>query len=358
MPADIIITNSDLKDPAIDDVINLQRSSQSNAGERIEEIKTPLWLNPVFYYSVAASLGALAAWGALEPFYNEKDTQHHIPFISDFMFFGSLAGMLGLSLGCVYGVVNRNLKQTVYCALVGIGVGLGATILTTFIADIVFGITLHAAAGMARERIGQLQPGEFPLKGMSFFVLLCGRAIAWSIVAIGAGLGLGIALKSKKLILNGFVGGMLGGLLGGLFSDPISRFVTPGVEDGGLSRGVGFFAIGLLVGLFTGIFENLSKEAWFLMVKGPLAGKQFIIFKSPMLIGSSPKSDVYLFKDPDIAPQHATVVKNGSKYMLKDSGSEKGTFVNGRKIDNYILQPADNIVIGETVLRYAEKQRA
>jgi hypothetical protein len=357
MPTDIIITHNDLKDSAIDDVINLQRSLQNNGGERIEEIKTPFWLNPVFYYAVAATLGALAAWGLLEPFYNEKNNKHHIPFISDFILFGSIAGMLGLSLGCVYGVSNRNLKQTAYCALVGIGVGLGATILTTFIADVVFGLTMQLAAGMARGH-GILQPGEFPFKGMSFFVLLCGRSIAWSIVATGAGLGLGIALKSKKLILNGFVGGLLGGLLGGLFFDPISRFVTHGTATAGLSRGVGFCAVGLLVGLFTGIFENLSKEAWFLMVKGPLAGKQFIIFKSPMLIGSSPKSDVYLFKDPDIAPQHATVVKNGSKYVLKDGGSEKGTFVNGKKIDNYILQTSDNIVIGETVLRYSEKQRA
>jgi hypothetical protein len=352
--ADIRITNDELKDPAIDDIINLQRSLQPQPQEAQMEVRTPFYLNPIFYYAVASTIGALAVWAITEPFYSDDDA--HIPFISDYLLFGPVAAAIGLSLGVVYGISNRNMKQMLYCGVVGMGVGLLATMLTTFIADIVFGITSTIAVSFMRTPVQEVQPGEFPLKGMSFFIFMCGRALAWSIVSMGAGMGMGIALKSKKLALNGFVGAMIGGLVGGLFFDPISRFLTS-ADDGALSRAVGTVAVGLFVGLFIGIFENVTKEAWFLMLKGPLTGKQFIIFRNPMLIGSSPKSDIYLFKDPDIAAKHASVIKSGNKYILQDEGSDKGTFVNGRRIDKYVLQTSDTIVIGEAVLRYSEKSK-
>jgi hypothetical protein len=353
--ADIIISKEDLKDPAIDDIVNLQRSLAPKAGEKIADIKTPFFYNPIFYYTLAATLGAVVVWGISEPFYEER--RRGIPFISDYILFGPVAGMLGLSIGTVYGIVNRNIKKMLYCGIVGAGVGLGVTLLTTFIADIGFGITSQIAMAFMRDSEHVIKPGEFPLTGMAFFIFMCGRGIAWSIISMGAGLGLGVALKSKKLLLNGFVGGMVGGLLGGLFFDPISRFITLHSGNAWLSRCVGFIAVGVFVGFFIGLFENLSKEAWFQMLKGPLSGKQFILFKSPMIIGSSPKSDVYLFKDPDIAPIHASVSKAGSKYLLKDEGSDKGTFVNGKKVDKYILQHSDTITIGEAVLRYSEKTK-
>jgi len=351
--ADIIISNDDLRDPMIDDVLNLQKSLQSHTGERIENIKTPFYHNPVFYYSVAATFGAFAVWAMTEPFC--KDDGQHIPFIGDYLLFGPVAGMLGLAIGLVYGASNRNVKQLFYCGLVGAGVGLGVTVLTTFIADILYGLSIQLAVAFGRS---QIHPGQrIHFTGLPFFIHMSGRSIAWSIISMGGGLGLGIALKSKKLLLNGFVGGMVGGLLGGLFFDPIDRWVPHAENSGWLSRLVGIMCVGLLVGFFVGLFENLSKEAWFLMLKGPLTGKQFIIFKSPILIGSSPKSDIYLFKDADIAPLHASVAKSGSKYLLKDEGSDKGTYVNGRRIDKYILQPNDTVTVGGAVLRYAEKQR-
>ena len=357
---DITINSQDLKDPRIDDVLNLQRSAQPQAGEKIEVVKPPFYYNPIFYYCLAATLGTLMVWFISEPFMDERRHSHesHIPFLSDYLLFGPVAGVLSLSLGIVYGFVNRNWRQALTCGVVGLGVGLGTTLVTTFIADIIFGLAGNIAVSIHPVRPEDLKPGEFPFKGMSFFIFMCGRGIAWSVISMGAGLGLGVALKSKKLLLNGFVGGMIGGLLGGLFFDPISRFMISDTGSGWLSRCVGFTAVGVFVGLFIGIFENISKEAWLQMLKGPLQGKHFILFKPSMRIGSSPKSDIYLFKDPDIAPLHALVVRSGKRYMIQDERSEKGVFVNGRKVDKYILQPNDTVTIGETVLRYSEKVRS
>jgi hypothetical protein len=204
---------------------------------------------------------------------------------------------------------------------------------------------------------GKPQPHNFPLGGLAFFVLLCGRALAWSLVAMGAGLGLGVALKSKKLLMNGLAGGMVGGALGGLFFDPASRWISGADGEADLSRAIGFSAVGLLVGFFVGLFENISKDAWLLMLRGPLTGKQFNLFKSPMVIGSAPKCDIYLFKDAAIEPFHAAVVKSGTRYVLEDKGGRSGTLVNGRSIERHVLQAGDVVTIGETVLRYNERQK-
>jgi hypothetical protein len=357
--ADIRINANELNDPAIDEVVNLQKSLARSGGEFIDDIPTPFYLNPIFYYSVVAMVLAAGVWAAEEPFLNELEEEGHgfgaIPFVSDFMLFGAVAGIIGLAVGLAYGLANRNLRQTFYCSTVGIGVGLGATLATTFIAEKIMLVGLIGAVSASGQ--GMEFQGEFRPHGLAFFILMCTRGLAWAVVSLSAGLGLGLALKSKKLLINGLAGGLIGGMLGGLLFDPVHRFILDYGPTAWLSRGIGISAIGLLVGFFIGLFENISKDAWFLMLRGPLSGKQFVIFKSPLVIGSAPKSDIYLFKDPAIEPRHATVTKSGAKYILQDAGTPEGTFVNGQKIDRYILQPDDVVSIGETVLKYHEKMK-
>lgn len=354
--ADIEITSVELEDPRIDDVIQIEKSlSGGSEAKYVEDVKTPFYMNPIFYYAMASMLGALAVWALREPFINDFNREK-IAFFSGFLLFGPVAGIMGLSIGFTYGIANRNLKQAVHCGIVGIGVGLGATIVSTLIASILFGITTTIAASIGGG-VSPVPDGEFPIKGIAFFILMCGRGLAWSIVSMGAGLGLGVSLKSKKLTLNGLAGGMVGGALGGLLFDPVSRFISGPGAEASLSRCIGIVTVGFLVGLFIGIFENISKEAWFLMLKGPLAGKQFILFKSPTVIGSATKCDIYLFKDPAIEPHHASVIKSGNKYLIEDLGSDSGTHVNGKRMEKHLLNPGDLITIGETVLKYNERER-
>jgi pSer/pThr/pTyr-binding forkhead associated (FHA) protein len=76
-----------------------------------------------------------------------------------------------------------------------------------------------------------------------------------------------------------------------------------------------------------------------------------------MMVGSAPKCDIYLFKDAAIEPRHASITKRGAKYVLGDEGSASGTFINGRKVERHVLQNGDIVSIGETVLKYHEKQK-
>jgi hypothetical protein len=185
------------------------------------------------------------------------------------------------------------------------------------------------------------------------------RSIAWAILFIAVGLGPGIALKSKKMAMNGFVGGMIGGAIGGLLFDPINYFISGGtmMKSAGLSRAIGFTVVGACAGLMIGLVETLAKEAWLLMTAGPLKGKQFIIYRNPTLIGSSPRCDVYLFKDPAVTEVHAAIHLVRDGYELEDKATQSGTFVNNVQIKKKRLVNGDQIRIGSALFVYSEKEK-
>jgi hypothetical protein len=187
--------------------------------------------------------------------------------------------------------------------------------------------------------------------------LMMGRAAAWAVAAIPAGLGQGLAQRDKKVALNGLLGGVLGGLAGGLFFDPISFVLTTADGQAMASRAVGFTLIGLLVGLFVGLVEGWTKTAWLMMRQGPLAGKQFILFRDTTVLGSSPKSEIYLFKDPAIEPRHAVIYNRGGRFEIEDCQTPEGTYVSGIPISKHTLRSGDQIVLGKTVLEFVLKAK-
>ncbi len=186
---------------------------------------------------------------------------------------------------------------------------------------------------------------------------MMGRAAAWAVAAIPAGIGQGIALRESKVVLNGLLGGVLGGLLGGTGVRPDQPLHSPRpTARPWLSRAIGFTLIGLMVGLFVGIVEQWTKSAWLLMKAGPLAGKQFVIFRNPTVLGSAPKADVYLFKDEAIEPRHALIHDRGGRFEIEDMDTADGTYVNGIPVKRQILKSGDQIVLGKTVLEFALKE--
>lgn len=78
-----------------------------------------------------------------------------------------------------------------------------------------------------------------------------------------------------------------------------------------------------------------------------------------ILIGRRPTCDISLIEE-SASTAHAVIYELGDKRVIRDLGSRTGTFVNGRKIHQQILEFADQIRIGETEMRYmpAEEQPA
>ncbi|HEU4731461.1 MAG TPA: FHA domain-containing protein [Kofleriaceae bacterium] len=192
---------------------------------------------------------------------------------------------------------------------------------------------------------------------VSFLVFTAGRSAAWACIGAAAGLGMNLVRSTRTQLRNSVIGGALGGALGGLFFDPIDRFFSSLFAGGGISRLVGLLAVGISIGIFVALVERLARDAWLRVRTGPLAGKSFILYKTPTIIGNSPDSDVYLYKDAEIDPSHAAIHRVGTTYEIEDMGTRMGTSVGGNKIRRRRLASGDQIVIGSTILDFEERQK-
>ncbi len=68
----------------------------------------------------------------------------------------------------------------------------------------------------------------------------------------------------------------------------------------------------------------------------------------PLLIGRS-RGDL-LLDDPLISGAHCRVVTRGGRFVVQDLGSTNGTSVDGRRIQDAVLRPGSEIVVGNTRL--------
>jgi hypothetical protein len=345
---------ADLNSPRVEAYIEEQRVLRQAMPE---EAPQPLWRRVVFaswfYLAVAGAVGACAGWALLEPFFAEMEAgggdDGPAGLLVGLGLFPTVTGAAGLFVGAAEGLMCRNLSRAALSAAVGLGVAFAVTLILVIPVGIVFLIFQSIAVSF-----GQADINTGRIWGMTLVIIMIGRALAWAIAAAPAGLGQGLALGEKKMILNGLLGAVLGGLLGGLMFDPIEQIFRGEVAT--LSRGVGFSFIGLSVGLFVGLVENWTKTAWLLMRAGPLAGKQFVMYRNPTVLGSSPKADIYLFKDPDIEPRHALIHNRGGIYEIEHVAAARpkgGTQVNGESVMRRVLQPGDRITLGRTVLEFA-----
>lgn len=283
------------------------------------------------YLGISGLLGALLGWAVCEPFVHEGQ-----PGVN-----GALILMLPLVVALVclgFALSETWVEQTYEKALErGLLSVLGGALLGAvfcFAGSLVFNLMLRILSPQSNR--------EF-----SFWL---GRATGWAVFGVVGGLVYGWLGRSGKKCLYGVIGGVLGAGLGGLLFDPISL----GTQGGGLSRGVGFAIFGASTGVAIGLVESALKDRWLYVSGGPLAGKQFILYKTTTLIGSQQSSDIYLFKDQSILPTHAAIEIRGARAVLTAGGP---ALVNGQPTQERVLKSGDQIQIGRYSFDYQEKQK-
>jgi hypothetical protein len=80
-------------------------------------------------------------------------------------------------------------------------------------------------------------------------------------------------------------------------------------------------------------------------------GKRFVIDRPRAVVGRSQRCD-YVLPDPNVSRRHFELQLRGSDWYLVDLGSTNGVTVNGRRVSTSRLKPGDEIVVGNSKLRF------
>ena len=94
------------------------------------------------------------------------------------------------------------------------------------------------------------------------------------------------------------------------------------------------------------IQNSQGEKAMVLIARGSHKGSRFLITAEGASIGRSAASAIFL-DDVTVSRSHATVVKNGKDFILKDSGSLNGTYINNVSVSEHTLVSGDEFQIGK-----------
>ncbi len=86
------------------------------------------------------------------------------------------------------------------------------------------------------------------------------------------------------------------------------------------------------------------------VIQGANRGAEHVLGELATL-GRDGANHIVLF-DEQVSRRHAEIGRHGGLFMLKDYGSANGTFVNGVQIQEHLLRNGDEVVLGQTVLRF------
>jgi FtsH-binding integral membrane protein len=298
--------------------------------------RSSILLQGWFYLGVAGLLGAIAAWGIAEPgIVDRPSAQFHW---GNFFIIPLIITLMCIGFGVSESVVERSMRKALLRGALAVPLGIFMGFIFSLMAQRIFAVLLRFC-----YQAGALTPGN-PAVWIA-------RGIAWMVFGAAGGVVYGIVGQSTKKGTYGVLGGAIGAGLGGVLIDPIAMATHGGM----VSRAVGFALVGLATGVGMGLVESALKDRWLYVVAGPLAGKQFILYKSETSIGSRQESDIYLFKDPNILPRHAVISISGARVMLQAMGS---VLCAGQSVQSRVLHDGDLLQVGRYGFRYKEKHRS
>jgi pSer/pThr/pTyr-binding forkhead associated (FHA) protein len=90
------------------------------------------------------------------------------------------------------------------------------------------------------------------------------------------------------------------------------------------------------------------------VISGKDKGLQKYITTKKFIIGR--KGGDLIIADPNVSSSHASIELINGEFHLLDLNSLNGTYVNNKKIHNYILANEDEIKLGHSVIKFFSKQ--
>ncbi len=191
------------------------------------------------------------------------------------------------------------------------------------------------------------------------------RILAFTPAGLALGFGIGMSSLNFRKAIQGMVGGGIGAAIAGAMFDPVSELVSPAImavrggnEVGIIGRVILSVVQGALIGLFIGIVERIARSAWVRLTLGRNEGKEWALDAGQNFIGRSESSQIPLFGDANVAPNHACIVRQGpGQFLLADGGSPIGTYLNGQRVQQAPLFHGAVITVGSFNLEFLMKNQ-
>ena len=308
--------------------------------QMLTQEKGSIFLKAWVYLGVAGFIGALAGWGIGEPGFVDGANSHW----GNIFMLPIIVTMMCVSFAIAESLVERSVRKGALRVGISIPLGILLGFFFNFVANVIFqiGLTIASSAGMQTNH----NPG--------FWII---RGVAWAAFGVAGGIVYGIIGRSGRKVGYGALGGALGAALGGMIFDPIAFGVEKYMhhQSGTLSRAVGFTLLGMSTGIAMGLVESALKDRWLYVTAGPLSGKQFILYKPRTVMGSAQTCDIYLFKDLEILPSHATLLQKGDRVYIEAQGP---VYMAGQRLhSSRMLETGAILQIGRYSFRYQERAR-
>ncbi|HKU74465.1 MAG TPA: FHA domain-containing protein [Pyrinomonadaceae bacterium] len=347
------ISRDDLYQPTVDSTLAHAKAVLQHAQPIVEEHISPLrrlLLSPLFFTPLAGLLGGLTTWLILEPWIDDSSD---VNVAAAIMFFPMTAVLIVVYIFIADALASRRFISNIGRWFSGVGF----TVLFSFVAFLPVGM-IFTVKELLLTPPDILERANITLWPSDFFIgYLIFRSLAWAVFGGALGLGMNLIKSTKGQRRASVMGGLVGGLLGGLLFDPINRFLIPSVEQGDVMRLVALSMVGLCVGIFVALSERLGRDGWIRVLTGPLRGKAFILYHNPTIIGAAPTANIYLFKDPKIAPEHIALHRAGNGYELVQTRNDAPVSVNNLPVHRRRLVSGDQIIVGDTILLFEERAK-
>ncbi len=330
----LIINIEDL--PVDDYGARIYPSLVTNSNSPNYASKDSLVSNTLLPIALAGIIGGLVTWLIAVEYFNfthYANTELHEQVPLEIAFFAAvLGGLICAALSTVEGITSKVFAKTLSGMFKGALIGF----LGGFFGALIGHMFYDSLEGM------QLN---------SEFAYYLFRGLFWSLVGCFIGIGQGVGSGGGKKIVNGLIGGAIGGFVAGFLFDYFFLVFTSAVFSG-------FFAItvfGLSVGLAIGMVHEMRKEAWLKVIEGATVGKEYVIHRDKTSIGSSPKCDIVLIKDPEIMSMQAEINFENNVYVINDLQRLNGLIIGNRKISRGQIKNGDIIKIGSYQMRFYER---
>lgn len=303
-------------------------------------------LATTFYHSLFLGIfGGFLAWIFTEM--TIVDTSYQLPLKVLFkmaLFGGMVAFFISIPLGAGEGLYSkqyhRAFKDSLFTCIPGFFIGfIGGGL----------GQLLYSLLGGGRSLLLQQ---------------ILARTLGWGTLGLGVGFALGVGQglvrqgfswppgpAMGKRMMNGLIGGTIGGSIGGLLFDGIGLLTKGGLW----SRAIAMTLLGGCIGATISIVTSARREAWLTIMKGHLKGKEFLIYGGQTKIGKSPTCDIVLYQDEGIAHEHALLLWDGQRCVLKGLDGREGIILNNRPVKEKTLKNADTIKLGSVEFMYHEQ---